>query len=117
MKNKEIKVWKEDFAIMKSRKFYDDAFVNIKDDKEITVIIDQSKIKDKYFIKIDKNWKLITINIVFGFNVIGIMAKISSALSKKGISIMPIAAYSRDHILVKKENLDDAVKVLREIEI
>lgn len=116
MEDNEIKVWKEDFAIMKSRRFYENAFCNIQDDKELTVIIDQTKVDEKDAIEIDKYWKLITIDIVFEFEVVGVMAKLSTALAKVGISILPIAAYSRDHILVKKEKINQAVDVLKGVE-
>ena len=117
MEENKIKVWKEEFAIAKSKKINSGAFANIMDEKEITVIIDQAKINDEEFIKIDRDCKLITIDIVFGFNVVGVIAKISGALAKENISIMPIVAYSRDHILIKKDNLDKTIEILKGVEL
>ena len=48
-------------------------------------------------------------------DVVGVTAKISGALAKEGISIMPIAAFSKDHFLIKDKDLDKAVKVLEKI--
>ncbi len=96
-------VWKEKFAIVKSAKIIDGAFANIIDKDEITVIIDESKIDVNLdnVIESDGGWKIITLDVKFAFDVVGVTAKISSALAKAGVSLLPIAAFSRDHFLVK----------------
>ncbi len=38
-----IRIWKETFAIIKAKKVYPEAFANIIDKNETTVIIEQSK--------------------------------------------------------------------------
>ncbi|MFC1682519.1 ACT domain-containing protein [Nanoarchaeota archaeon] len=117
MKNNIIKTWKEDFAIVKSKKHYPEAFANIKDEKELTVIIDQDNIKEEDIIKIDKDWKLITFDTVLDFSLIGFIKKISSALAEAKISIFVVSAFSTDHILIKKENLDKTLKILNDLEL
>lgn len=47
------------------------------------------------------------INFRFGF-----LAKISTALAEEGISAFVMLSYSTDHILIKDENLDRAIKKL-----
>ncbi|MBI3026904.1 ACT domain-containing protein [Candidatus Woesearchaeota archaeon] len=109
-------VWKEKFAIAKTKKVLPDAFAVIKDKDEITSIIEQSKIKNnKNMINIDKNWKIFTLDIVFPLNVVGVTANISSALAKANVSIFPISSYSRDHFLVKERSTGKAIKVLEKI--
>ena len=117
MKDDEIKVWDEEFAIVKSNKMDENAFAIISDDKEITLIIDKNKVNSEEVVDIDLGWKLITINIVFDFDVLGVISKISSALANKGIALMTLSSYSRDHILIKEDKLNETIGVLKEINL
>jgi len=117
MEENKIKVWKGDFAVVKSKKVYPEAFVNIKDKSELTVIIDQTKLNEKDVIKSEKDWKLITFNVVLDFSLIGFISKISSALAEANISIFVVSSYSTDHILVKKKDLNKTIEILRELEV
>jgi hypothetical protein len=110
-------IWEETFAICKSKKVLKGAFVNIIDKDEITVIVDESKIDKGDIEEIEGNYKLMTLNIVFPHSVTGVTAKIASCLAKKGIAIMPIASYSRDHFLIKSDKIQDAKKALQKIGI
>lgn len=57
-------------------------------------------------------WRLITFDMELESDLLGFMATISKALADAGISILPIAAYSRDHILVPAERISDALAAL-----
>ena len=116
-KNLKIKISENNFAIVKSKKIYPDAFANIKDNKEITVIIEESKINKNDIINIENNFKIITFDTILPFDVVGFIAKISNALAKENISIFAISSYSTDHILVKNKDLDKAIKTLEKLGI
>lgn len=108
-----IKVWKEKFAIVKSRKPFPNSFAVIRDKNEITSVIDQSEIKDnKNIIKIEKDWKLLTFGTVLPFGLVGFLAKISGLLAGEGIGIFVISAYSTDHIFIKEKDINKAIKKL-----
>ncbi len=108
-------VWKEDFAIVKAKKPMVGAFAVIKDKVETTVVIDQTKINDKDAIKAELNFKLITFDMVLPLGLVGFLAKVAKALAEKKISIFSIAAYSTDHILVKKDKIGTAAKALEKL--
>ncbi len=109
-------VWKEIFAIVKSRKPLPNCFAIIKDKNEITAIIEQSKIKNKKdIIKIDKGWKIITFDVVLPFGLVGFLAKISKTLASEGIGIFVISSYSTDHILIKEKDSSKAINRLKSI--
>lgn len=116
-KNLKIMISEKDYAIIKSKKTYPEAFANIIDNNEITVIIEEFKVDKKDIIKIEKGWKIITFKAVLKFNLVGFLAKISAVLANENISIFAISAYSTDHILIKKENLTKAVKALEKLGI
>jgi hypothetical protein len=114
-KNGKVYVWKEIFAIIKTKKPYPNAFTNIIDKNEITVIIDQSKYNNEDVIEIEKDWKILTFNLVLPFGLVGFLAKVSKVLADKKIPIFAISAYSTDHILVKEKDLVRAKEKLKEL--
>jgi len=61
---------------------------------------------------VENNWKMIKIEGVLDFSLVGIIANISSLLSKNEISVFTISTYNTDYILVKKNNFSLALKIL-----
>ncbi|MBS3132528.1 ACT domain-containing protein [Candidatus Woesearchaeota archaeon] len=114
-RNGKVYVWKETFAVVKSKKTYLNAFANIIDKNETTVIIDQSKFNEKDAIEIERDWKILTFDMVLPFGLVGFMAKVSQALADEKISIFAISAYSTDHILVKEKDVTKAIKKLENL--
>ena len=114
-KNGKVYIWKETFAIIKSKRPYLNAFVNIIDKNETTVIIEQSKYNDEDVIEIEKDWKILTFDMVLPFGLVGFLAKVSKVLADEKITIFAVSAYSTDHILVKEKDLIRAGEKLREL--
>jgi len=114
-KNSKVYVWKETFAIIKSKKPYPNAFANIIDKKETTVIIEQSKHNDEDIIEIEKDWKILTFDMVLPFGLVGFLAKVSKVLADEKIPIFAISAYSTDHILVKEKDLARAEEKIEDL--
>ena len=114
-RNGKVYVWKETFAVVKSKKTYPSAFANIIDKNETTVIIDQSNFNEKDAIEIEKDWKILTFDMVLPFGLVGFMAKVSQTLADEKISIFAISAYSTDHVLVKEKDLNKAIKKLENL--
>lgn len=61
----------------------------------------------------DDGWKAFRIQGVLDFSLIGILAKIAAALSDNGISIFAVSTYNTDYVLMKKENYQKALDVLK----
>ena len=112
-RNGKIRVHDESFAVVKATSSIPDAFAVIRDRNEITVIIDQSRIKDEEVIDIERDWKMITFDMVLPMGLVGFLARISKALAHSGVSIFAISAYSTDHILVKENDLTEAIASLK----
>lgn len=93
-------------------------FMIFKDKLEITLLLDEidfGKIRDNLQnAKIEKGFRLLTFDIELDFNVVGFLAEVSRILAEAEISIVALSAFSRDHILIKQENLAKALKVLGE---
>ena len=114
-KNNKVYVWKEAFAIIKSKKPYPNAFASITDKNETTVIIEQSKYNNEDVTEIEKGWKILTFNMILPFGLVGFLAKVSKVLADEKIPIFAISAYSTDHILVKEKDLTRAENKLKEL--
>ena len=115
LKNGKVYVWKETFAIIKAKKPFTNAFVNIIDKNETTVLIEQFKCDVENIIEIEKDWKILTFDMVLPFGLVGFLAKVSKVLADEKIPIFVISAYSTDHILVKEKDLAKAEERLKEL--
>lgn len=93
-------------------------FMIFKDKFETTLLLDEIDFETiRYAIrdaKIERGFRLLTFEIVLDFSVVGFLAEISRVLAEAEISIVAVSSFSRDHILIKQENLAKALKVLGE---
>jgi hypothetical protein len=115
IKVKEAIISKEKYAIIKSREPLERAFTNIIDKNEVTSIIQQKGLSNKSIIKVQKNFRLITFNMILPFTMVGFISKVSTALAKERIPIFVISAYTTDHILIKERYAPKAIKVLTKL--
>ena len=61
----------------------------------------------------DDGWKAFRIQGVLDFSLIGILSKIAAALADNGISIFAVSTYNTDYVLMKRENYQKALDVLK----
>lgn len=116
-RNGEVYVWKETFAVAKTKKPLEGAFAVIQDRNEITAVIDQTKLEAyrENVIESDTGWKVITFDMILPLNMVGWLAELSSELAGEGISILIVSAYSTDHVLVKEGDLSKALVKLQSL--
>lgn len=62
----------------------------------------------------DDGWKGFRIQGVLDFSLIGILSKISGILADNKIGIFAVSTFNTDYILVKKENFEKALEILKE---
>lgn len=62
----------------------------------------------------DHGWRLLTVRGPLEFTLTGIMAALSGELAAAGVSLFALSTYDTDHLLVKGENLERAVRALSE---
>jgi len=91
------------------------AFANIIDKNETIAIIEQSKYDDEDVIEIEKDWKVLTFDMVLPFELVGFLAKVSKVFADQKIPLFDISAYSTDHILVKEKDVARAEEKLKEL--
>ena len=61
-------------------------------------------------------YRLITLDVVLEPALVGFMALISQTLAAADISVMPFAAYSRDHIFVPAADFENALSALKALQ-
>lgn len=62
--------------------------------------------------KTESGFRLLTFDLVMDFSVVGFLAEVARILATEKIAILAISAFSRDHILIKQDNLAGALKIL-----
>jgi hypothetical protein len=92
----------------------------IVDKDEVTLMIPADALQEFKWrlpghIKGNTLYRLITIDVVLEPDLVGFMARVSAALAAEAITIMPFAAYSRDHLLVPSEKFELAMKTLEKL--
>ena len=93
-------------------------FMIFKDKFETTLLLDEIDFETiRYAIrdaKIERGFRLLTFDLVLGFTVVGFLAEVSRILAEAEISIVAVSSFSRDHLLVKQEDLARALLALRD---
>jgi uncharacterized protein len=105
----------ETYAIVKTERACAGSFAVIKDPRETTCVIEETKLRSQKFLGMEGGWRMITFDMILPFGLVGFMARISGALAKEGISIFAVSAYSTDHVFVKARDLDRAVATLEKL--
>ncbi len=87
------------------------------DSDEITLITSSElfELATHRFSRIERGgvvYRLITLDVVFSLEVVGVLARITPALADAGIPILAISAFSRDHLLVPEAQAESALRVL-----
>lgn len=93
-------------------------FMIFRDSREVTLLLDNEDfgtirhaVRDQ---KTDGNFRMLTFDITLDFGVVGFLAEITRILAAAEISVVALSAFSRDHVLIKQENLAKALRVLGE---
>lgn len=64
--------------------------------------------------QIEGNFRLLTFTIELDWTVVGFLAFVANILAEANVSVGAISAFSRDHLLIKQDDLPRALKVLSE---
>ena len=79
---------------------------------ELSVACMQENVPDE--IQAERDWRCVQVQGSFDFSLAGVHASIAIPLAEANISILAIATYETDYILIKDTDLEHALEVLRE---
>ncbi len=93
----------------------------IVDKDEVSLLIPEEALEDfkgrlRDYQGADKRYRLITVDVELPMEMVGFMARLSQKLAEAGVSILPYAAYSRDHIVVDDQHFDNALQALHALQ-
>lgn len=64
-------------------------------------------------LRAEAGWRLLKLIGPFDFDAVGVLAPIAGVLAAAGISMLPIATFDTDYLLIKQERLAAALALLR----
>lgn len=82
-------------------------------DVELSIVCESNVVPGK--IKQESGWKGFRISGHLDFDLIGVLSKISGALAKAGVSIFVVSTFGTDYVLVKTEQLTEAMLALETV--
>ena len=89
------------------------------DKEEVSLILgeeDWKAIKDNFVeYLVEGPFSAITFDIVLDLGLVGFLSVVSAILADAGVSIYAVSTYLRDHILVRSEDSERAMRVLGEL--
>lgn len=65
-------------------------------------------------VKAEGPWSMLAVRGPLDFNLTGVLAGLATPLAAAGISIFAVSTYDTDYTLVRNDDLDRAVRALRE---
>lgn len=93
-------------------------FMLLRDEHEVTLLLDETDwttmrhaARDA---RIEGGFRLVTLDIELDWKVVGYLARVTEILAAAGISVGALSAFSRDHLLIKQDDLGTALRVLGE---
>ena len=113
--DKDYSIYKFNMDFQIDNKILSNDFISItKTNDEISVVATTGLFE--YYFKKEDDWKILKIDGILDFALTGIISKISTILANNGISVFVISTYNTDYIMVKKDKLEETIKVLEKNE-
>ncbi len=92
------------------------SFMLLKDEHEVTLLLDEDDwrtmrhaVRDA---RVEGDFRLLTLDLVLDWKVVGFLAHVTRILADAGVSCGALSAFSRDHLLVKQDDLPKALLTL-----
>jgi len=93
-------------------------FMLLRDTNEVTLLLEEEDwLVMRHALRearAETGWRLVTLDIKLDWNVTGFLAHVTGILAAAGIPLGALTAFSRDHLLIKQDDLGRALRVLGE---
>ena len=91
-------------------------FMLLRDPSEVTLLLEEEDWRAMRHAardaRVEAGFRLVTLDVELPWNVVGYLARVTAILAAAGVSVGALTAYSRDHLLVKQEDLGAALRAL-----
>lgn len=96
----------------------DSVFMILRDGFEVTLLLEEDDWRAMRHAardaKVEGGFRLVTLDVELPWDVVGFLARVAEILAGAGIAVGALSAFSRDHLLVKQDELGKALRVLGE---
>jgi hypothetical protein len=93
-------------------------FMLLRDPFEVTLLLEEEDWRAMRHAardaKVEGGFRLVTLDVELPWNVVGFLARVTEILAAAGIAVGALSAFSRDHLLIKQDDLGKALRVLGE---
>ena len=93
-------------------------YMLLRDEHEVTLLLDETDWRTMRHAardaRVEGGFRLVTLDVELGWNVVGYLARVTEILAAANISVGALSAFSRDHLLIKQDDLGTALRVLGE---
>ncbi len=91
-------------------------FMLLRDAYEVTLLLEEADWRTMRHAvreaRVERDFRLVTLDIELPWNVIGYLAHVAEILAAAGIPVGALSAFSRDHLLIKQDDMGKALRVL-----
>lgn len=91
-------------------------FMIFRDQWEVTLLLDETDFGTvRHAVRAGKtagNYRLLSFDVELDFSIVGFLAEVARILAEAEITIVALSAFSRDHLLIKQNDLAKALKIL-----
>jgi uncharacterized protein len=77
---------------------------------ELSMVCEESRVPDE--VRVEKDWVSLKLEGPFPFSMTGVLSSFLQPLAEAGIPIFAVATFDTDYVLMKREKLAAAIKVL-----
>ncbi len=94
----------------------DAPYMLLRDRYEVTLLLDETDWRTMRHAardaRVEGGFRLVTFDLELDWNVVGYLARVTEILAEAGVSVGALSAFSRDHLLIKQDELGTALRVL-----
>ena len=94
----------------------DAPFMIFRDAREVALLLEEDDWKRIHHAvrdaRVERDFRLLTFEVELAWNVVGFLARVTELLAEAGISAGVLSSFSRDHLLIKQQDLANALRAL-----
>jgi hypothetical protein len=87
-------------------------FALVRTEDELSIVCPQSNVPAE--VKSEHDWRALKVEGPLDFSLVGVLAQLAGVLADIGVSIFAISTYDTDYILVKENQLGNALNALNQ---
>ena len=96
----------------------DAAFMLLMDARDVTLLVEEEDWRTMRHAardaRVEGGFRLVTLDVELAWDVVGYLARVTEILAAANVSVGALSAFSRDHLLVKQDDLGRALRALGE---